>query len=331
MGRIVALVMVVVAGFPRVGGAVPDFRTEILPILARSCFECHRASYQDETGRTRKPKGGVRLDGRAWIEAGADDEPIIVPGSAAGSRVYALTVLDADDPDRMPKKADPLSAAETALLRDWIDAGADFGDWVGTPGPAAAETPGPSDRTEPSRVATLRHLGEGIEPLQDAARRVLDELPVRVEPVFPDSPLLRVSGRVEFTDADCRTLGQVAEHIAILDLGRTEVTDAALATVAKMRRLVRLDLHETGVGDAGVEALAHLPELRHLNLFGTGVTDAAVAPIAGLANLESVHLWRSGVTGDGVTSLVHARPDVRVSWKLALPPGFGAAAGQGDD
>ena len=47
-----------------------DFGKQIYPILKNKCLSCHGAAYVDaKTGRTKKPKGGVRFDwegGAAW-------------------------------------------------------------------------------------------------------------------------------------------------------------------------------------------------------------------------------------------------------------------------
>lgn len=323
MRRAIAITLVLFALGVRARADVPNFEAKILPILERSCVECHRAPYQDDRGRTRKPKGGVRLDGRGWIEAGNEDGPILVAGNAEESLVYALTVLDPDDEDRMPNEADPLAADEIELLRAWIDGGADFGAWIGAPGPDVDLAPA-MVVAESGRIATLRRLGSGLAPTTEEQRHALAALPARVEAVFPGSPLLRIDALAEFADADLAHLGPVAERIGILDLGRSRVSDVGLATIATMRRLVRLDLHETKVGDAGIARLAGLLELRSVNLFGTGVTDAAVPTLADLPALESVHVWRSAITEEGAEALRQKRPGVRVSSRLILPGDVGA-------
>ena len=90
-----------------------DFRTQIQPIIARACLECHS---QD------RRKGGLSLDTYGDALDGGRNGAVIRPGNGAGSPiVHRLT--GALDP-QMPKDADPLPAADIALIRLWIDQGA---------------------------------------------------------------------------------------------------------------------------------------------------------------------------------------------------------------
>ena len=51
-----------------------DFQKQIWPILDKNCTECHRATYTDENGRRRRPKGRVAVDTRAGIETSKNSE-----------------------------------------------------------------------------------------------------------------------------------------------------------------------------------------------------------------------------------------------------------------
>ena len=96
---------------PTIGVASPDFEKEVAPILEQTCLFCHN---EHET------KGDLDLSTRAaafGFEAG------IVPGNPEASLL--LEVVSGPDPD-MPKKADPLTEEEVAILRDWITAGAEW-------------------------------------------------------------------------------------------------------------------------------------------------------------------------------------------------------------
>ncbi len=84
------------------------FKEVIAPILSRHCVECHNPS---------EAKGEVDLT----TARGAAKS--IVAGDAEGSELWILV----DDGD-MPKKRRPLSAEENRLLKEWIDAGAEWSD-----------------------------------------------------------------------------------------------------------------------------------------------------------------------------------------------------------
>jgi hypothetical protein len=111
-----------------------DFGTEIYPILRENCLNCHSAPYEDVRGRIKEPKGGLRLDSPEWISKGAikDDGSVttaLIPGDADASELYSLTILPVDHDDLMPPRGEPLTPAQTELLKNWINQGADFGNF----------------------------------------------------------------------------------------------------------------------------------------------------------------------------------------------------------
>jgi hypothetical protein len=90
-----------------------DFERQIRPILAEHCLECHS---QD------KRKGGLSLATYADALDGGRNGPAIRPGNSTRS-LLIHRVTGAVEP-QMPKDEDPLTAAELALVRRWIDQGA---------------------------------------------------------------------------------------------------------------------------------------------------------------------------------------------------------------
>jgi len=96
-----------------------DFAREIQPILAGKCYDCHGAE---------KPKGGLRLTSRASaLRGGESGEPAFVAGASARSQLIQR-ITTTDENDVMPQKGAPLKPSEVALLRRWIDEGADWPD-----------------------------------------------------------------------------------------------------------------------------------------------------------------------------------------------------------
>jgi mono/diheme cytochrome c family protein len=99
---------------PSLRAAAPvDYQRDIQPILAKNCVSCHGAD---------KQKGALRLDTVAAALRGGDAGPAIVPGKSAASPLFQ-SVTGGGDVRRMPPKS-KLTAAEIALLKTWIDAGA---------------------------------------------------------------------------------------------------------------------------------------------------------------------------------------------------------------
>jgi len=125
---------------PRPVSAV-DFEKEILPILETKCLKCHETEHTDATGKVKKPKGGLVMDTAEGLKAGGKEygkggktkaDTNLIPGKGAESRLYVVTTLPTSDDLSMPPegKADPLTDAEKAALKKWIDEGANFGSWT---------------------------------------------------------------------------------------------------------------------------------------------------------------------------------------------------------
>ncbi|HEY3902073.1 MAG TPA: PSD1 and planctomycete cytochrome C domain-containing protein [Chthoniobacter sp.] len=98
-----------------------DFVRDVRPILEQHCYECHGE---------KKQKSSLRLDMKAAAFKGGDDHaPDIIPGKAKDSPLMQLVTSD-DKDERMPPKGDPLSVAQIATLRQWIEQGAVWPDGV---------------------------------------------------------------------------------------------------------------------------------------------------------------------------------------------------------
>jgi mono/diheme cytochrome c family protein len=94
-----------------------DFDKDIRPLLELHCVECHGAD---------KQKGKFRLDARDFLLKGGENGWDVVPGRSADSPlIHAVARLD-DDLAMPPKKENALTLAQVALLRAWIDAGANY-------------------------------------------------------------------------------------------------------------------------------------------------------------------------------------------------------------
>ncbi|XAL98965.1 PSD1 and planctomycete cytochrome C domain-containing protein [Phycisphaeraceae bacterium D3-23] len=98
-------------------GSPVEFARDIRPILEAHCYSCHGPDRQ---------RGGLRLDLKANALRGGDSgEPGVVPGDSAGSFLMHSLRGD-DDVQQMPLNRDPLAEEDVALIRRWIDAGAEW-------------------------------------------------------------------------------------------------------------------------------------------------------------------------------------------------------------
>lgn len=90
--------------------AESHFATQIAPILARNCLECHD---------TVSHKGGLDLSRHEPAFAGGESGPVIVPGKVSESLLIEQ-IISGD----MPPQGPPLSKEQQTLLADWVADGA---------------------------------------------------------------------------------------------------------------------------------------------------------------------------------------------------------------
>ncbi len=97
-----------------------DFQTDVWPIIEACCIECHGPEAQ---------KGALRLDSVAGFNKGSEYGEVYVPGDPHQSELIERLMLPSDEDGRMPSKGEALHADQVAILKTWIDQGADFGAW----------------------------------------------------------------------------------------------------------------------------------------------------------------------------------------------------------
>ena len=105
------------------GDDTVDFVKDIQPILENNCVRCHHEGKE-------KPKGGLMLSTREEAFKGGKSGLVIVPGEPDKSSLYTSTILPVTDDNHMPSEGDPLTKAQTELLRKWILQGAKWPDGV---------------------------------------------------------------------------------------------------------------------------------------------------------------------------------------------------------
>ncbi|HEX4610146.1 MAG TPA: DUF1549 domain-containing protein, partial [Urbifossiella sp.] len=109
MRTLISVLALFAAAPPAIAQEPVDYRKDVQPVLRERCYACHGAIQQ---------QAKLRLDtGAAMTKAG-----VVAPGKAAGSELIAR--VSAADDARMPPDGHPLTAAQVAKLRAWIDQGA---------------------------------------------------------------------------------------------------------------------------------------------------------------------------------------------------------------
>jgi hypothetical protein len=149
-----------------------DFNRDIRPILSENCFACHGPDDQ-------KRKSGLRLDQReSATKPAKSGATAIAPGKPAASEIVRR-ITTTDEDDRMPpaKSGKHLTAAQAALLRQWVAEGAPYqGHWAFiTPGrpaiPKVRQTSWPKNPLDFFVLARLEN--EGLKPGTEVDRATL--------------------------------------------------------------------------------------------------------------------------------------------------------------
>jgi hypothetical protein len=314
---------------PIAASAAVDFKKEILPVLEAKCVKCHKAPHM-ENGKEIKPKNDLRLDAAWAILKGGEtkEHPALVPKSSEKSFIFEAVSLPKDDDDFMPPtgKADPLTPEEIAKLKAWIDEGADFGGWEGNlegkPANVPAAPPTKAPPKDREHDILYKALSEGLQPPPAESTKKAKAAGAQVSLLQVGGPLVRVdflTGVSKCDDNSVMALEPIKENIAHLDLARTNVTDAALKTVATFPRLTHLDLRRTKIDDKGLEALTACKHLDFINLFGTEVSDAGLSSLARIKTLRNVYLFETKVTDAGVAKLKTALPKADIVSNVTMP------------
>jgi hypothetical protein len=102
--------------------------------------------------------------------------------------------------------------------------------------------------------------------------------------------LQRYSPGKKISDTGIAALGGL-QNLRALNLKCCGITDRAVDTLVKLRKLTYLDLqYASGITDDGLAKLTALPELQSIHLYGTQVTDAGLIHLARMARLKHVGL-----------------------------------------
>jgi uncharacterized membrane protein len=258
--------------------AYPDsfYAKHIYPIFDANCVACHGEG---------KVKANLRLDSYDRLMRGGEDGAVVIPGDPARSTLFKRITLPPDDKKFMPSEGKPpLKAEEIAWIKAWIAQGAS---------PELKTLAGITVREEEPPPPPVADYSGMIPQISQAAKAIGVTL-VPVSKNLRDGLILNtVDAGTRFGDAQLAGLEKYSPYIVEVELGRTSVTDACFATLAKFSQLRAIHLEGTAVTGAGLAKLTQLPQLRYINLSGTQVTQAAVAPLSSMKNLRHIYLYNT--------------------------------------
>jgi mono/diheme cytochrome c family protein len=299
LAGIVSISLACASGAPAAEAAKVDFAKSILPILEKSCFECHGPE---------KQKGKLRLDSKEAALKGGDTGPALMAGEPDKSELYRRIILPKDHDDIMPNKGEPLTKAQTDLIRDWIQQGAVWPEGLVVKAAPAAESKEEATGPKPTPAE--------LKAVTELARLGIDARPIAAGINWRYANL-RVAGP-DINPKAFALLNDV-QNLSELNLATVKLKDADLAHLAGLKNLRKLHLEHTAVTDAGLAHLKGLAGLEYLNLFNTAVTDKGLIHLQGLKKLKSLYLFETRVTDAGVAALQKALPQTRIDrgWDLA--------------
>lgn len=278
----------------------------VAPIFERVCVSCHKPG---------KAKGKLRMDTYDLLMEGGSEGPCIEPGSVEDSLLVELIELPEDDEFHMPPEGKPdIEAAELAVVKWWIETGAD-------PAKRLSEFDVPAEVR-----AAIGELGSFAVPEQDDTESPDDEL-VRLvadlDEEFPgaltlesdDPPGVSFSTiplRGNLDDDGFTKISPLLPYLTHVDLSASEVTDRSVALLVPAENLRLLRLAETRITDAAIDAIVKLPALESVNFYGTAVTDAGARKLAGLPGLKHLYLWQTEVGAETIQLLREKLPDCEI-------------------
>jgi len=182
-------------------GRFVSFSRDVAPIFAQRCVACHN---------TRSPGGRLNLDSFAALLKGGESGAAVTAHNSADS-LLLMMVADGS----MPKDADPLSEAEIAVVKHWIDVGS------------------PLDAGIATTADLFEVMPEQPQPLPPAEYRV--PIPVTAVAFSPDGSQIASSGYHEVLvwnandGALVRRIPNVAERIYDLEYSADGSTLAVAA------------------------------------------------------------------------------------------------------
>jgi len=281
-----------------------DFAKEIQPIFQKSCVQCHG----DE-----KQKGGLRLDTKEGAMKGGKDATAIKPGDATKSDLYHRIILPEDSDDVMPSKGDLLTKAQTDLIRDWINQGANWPDGLVIKSGDSAEA---DSKSEPAKLADYKPSSAELKAIAK-----FETMGIAVRPLAQNLNWREANFRSLGTNATDATIAPLKDILGLMDLNLagTKISDAGLASIKGLTNLTHLHLEHTQIGDAGLANLKDMANLEYLNLFDTKVTDAGLENLKALSRLKNLHLWQTKVTDAGVEKLQKSLPKLNIvrGWNVS--------------
>nr|WP_231465476.1 c-type cytochrome domain-containing protein [Pedobacter sp. Leaf132] len=282
------------------------YENAIQPLLKNRCYSCHG---------NEKQKGNLRLDQKEYILKGGKGGKTLIIGNAEDSELIKRIMLPINDEDHMaPKEKPQLTQNEVALLKWWIDNGADFSKKfkdiqqskeIKTVLSSLENGQDESQKTKKADIPT-----EEVSAVKIDVLKKLTEAGAAISPVAQNTNYLTANfiNVKTFNKAVLSLLRSIDKQLLWLKMDNDQVSDQTLEAIKNCKNLTRLSLNRSKVTDAGLSDLKDLSNLESLSLVGTQVTKNGIIQLKMLQKLRSVYLYQTAISKNDIAYLVSQFP-----------------------
>jgi hypothetical protein len=215
-----------------------------------------------------------------------------------------------------PKEKPQLTNNEIALLKWWIDNGADFKKkFRDLPQPENIKTILVSLQKGESGAGQIKASDIPTEEVSAVDNKVLKKFTDAGITVFP------VAQHTNYLSANfinAQSMGKdvldliksIEKQLLWLKLENNKVNDHTLTAIKDCKNLTRLNLNNTQVTDAGLASLKDLDQLESLSLVGTKITAKGINQLKRLKNLKFLYVYQTGIGKADLASIKKLLPKV---------------------
>ncbi len=269
----------------------------IQPILLDRCSQCHR---QD------KRKGKLSMQSIAEMMKGGKTGPAVVAGKLDESELYKRITLDPSNEKFMPTDGKPpLTKAETAIIKWWIEKGylvegktiaelknaeeikSELASYLGFTVSMYDLTTKESahDVVNPEIPATLNLALVDSLRSKGVNVRIMLHNPVMLDITLPSGSGIELKIIKDY-------LAAVAKNVIWLNVSDNNLTASDLNFISEMTNLEKLRLENNPIEDDIIELLLRLDHLEAINLNETNITKKGLEQLNQLPKLKRVYSWK---------------------------------------
>lgn len=264
----------------------------INPILNNKCVSCHNP---------KKAKGELVLSTKDGILKGGENGEIILESKSHESDLFTRLILPKEDEDHMPpKEKTQLTKEEVKLIETWIDKENSFEATIGEltlqKELFEAYFPKKMDNDFPE-IAILEANIDSVNIIKKGG--------FHVERISNESNYLRVSciNKPNFSDNDIGLLKSISEQIAILDFGKTLITDDIFEDLSTFPHITILKLDNTSINGSKIEHLGKITHLKSLNLTSTKFEATNLKNLEAIKSLKKIFLHNTNIDTQSIRNL----------------------------